>query len=130
MAVTLTTTGRNAACDGLGDQVDNGTGNGKLVFETTGDVEIATINFNADAFAAAATGVASCNGLPKSDSSPANAGTIAQASIYDGTTPTAVKLLECVVGTATGTSDIQITSLSIATTDTVTLSALTITVPE
>lgn len=124
MAV-LETVARNAACNGIVDLVDGGAGNGKLVFETSGDAEVATISFGATAFGNAATGVATLQGVPLSDTTPVG-GTVAQASLYDGAT-TPAKILEATVAT-TG-AEINLSSLVIATADTVQLTSLTVTVP-
>ena len=123
MAVTLETAARNAACNAVVDLVDN-SGPGDLVFETSGDAEVATLPFSATAFGAAAAGVATADTI--TDDSSATGGTIAQASFYDGV-PT--KVLECSVTATGGGGDIEISSLVVGAGDTVSCSSLTVTMP-
>jgi hypothetical protein len=47
---TLETAARNAACNAVVDLIDAGSGAGTLVFETSGDVEVATLTFSDPAF--------------------------------------------------------------------------------
>lgn len=118
---TLETAARNAACDAVVDLIDAG-GAGTLQFETSGDVEVATITFSATAFGAASTGTATAASTT-ADSS-ATGGTVAQASAYSGA---ASKIVEFTV--ATSGQDIDISSTTVAATDSVTLSSLTVTMP-
>ena len=46
MAVTLETVARNAACNAVVDLLDGGT----IEFQTSGDVEVATLTFGTPAF--------------------------------------------------------------------------------
>jgi hypothetical protein len=115
---------RSAACDAIVDLIDAG-GAGTLVFETAGDVAVATITLSATAFGAAASGVATLAGTPLSDTNATgNASPVAQASFFSGA---ATKILECSV--AVSGSDINLSSLTVGAGDTVTLSSLTLTVP-
>jgi len=120
---TLETVARNAACDAIVDLIDGGTGAGDLVFETSGDVEVATLPFSATAFGAASSGVATAAGTPLEDTN-ATGGTVAQASFYDGDS---AKILEATVSTSG--ADINLSSLSVGAGDTVSVSSLTVTVP-
>jgi len=120
---TLETATRNAACDAIVDLIDGGVGAGTLQFETSGDVEVATLTFSDPAFGAAATGVATASAIT-SDTS-ATGGTVAQASIYDSAS---TKIMECTVATDSS-QDIQLSSLTIGAGDTVSMSSLTVTVP-
>lgn len=118
----LETAVRNA----LGDQIDtlvNVSGPGELQFETSGDVEVATIVFQNPAFGVAAAGIITLLGVTLSDSS-ATGGETAQASGFDGA---ALKQWEVTVGT--GGTEIIISSTTIGATDQVDLTAFTITVP-
>ena len=124
MAVTLETSARNAACDGIVDLVDAGAGAGTLQFETTGDVECATLTFSDPAFGAAATGVATASAI--TDDTNATGGTTGQASFYDSNS---AKVLECSVTATGGGGDIEISSVAIGVGDTVSCSSLTVTVP-
>lgn len=120
MAV-LETVMRNALADAIDTQINSGAA-ATLVFQTSGDVEVATITLQDPAFGAAATGVITLAGVPLEDSS-ATGGTVAQASIYAD----AAKQMELTV--ATSGAEINISSLAIAAAETVSCSALTITVP-
>lgn len=119
----LETALRNVLADAIDNEINTGAGTATLEFETSGDVEVATINLQNPAFGAAAAGVITLQGVPLSDSS-ATGGTTAQASIYDRD---ASKQLEMTVGTS-GT-EIIISSTTIGATDQVDLTSLTITVP-
>ena len=119
---TLETAARNAACDAVVDLIDAGAGAGTLVFETSGDVEVATLTFSDPAFGNAATGTATAGSIT-SDTN-ATGGTIAQASAYDSNS---AKVIEFTCGTSG--ADINLSSLSITAGDTVSCSSLTITVP-
>lgn len=122
----LTTALRNDLADQIDDSVNTGTGTAQLIFETAADAALATLNLQNPAFGTAATGVITLQGTPLSDTS-ATAGTCAQASVYDRTTPTAEKQFEMSVGT--GAQDIVISSTVFGAGDTVQLTSLTVTVP-
>ncbi len=119
----LETALRNVLADAIDNEINTGAGTSNLKFETAGDVEVATIDFQNPAFGAAAAGVITLLGVPLSDTS-ATGGTTVQASVFDrdGT-----KQFELTVGTS-GT-EIIISSTVIGATDQVDLTALTITVP-
>jgi hypothetical protein len=119
---TLETNARNAACDAITALVDN-SGPGTLVFETSGDVEVATCTFAATAFGPAAAGVCTADTIV--DDSDATGGDIAQVSVYDGVP---AKIMECTIAVASS-QDFQISSLTIGPGDTVSVSAMTVTVP-
>jgi len=114
---------RNVLADAIDNEINTGAGTATFVFETSGDVEVATINLQNPAFGAAATGVITLQGVPLSDSS-ATGGTTVQASVFDRDT---TKQFELTVGTS-GT-EIIISSTVIGATDQVDLTALTVTVP-
>lgn len=125
MALVLETILRNA----LGDEIDNLINGGtapELVFETSGDVECATIILNStNAFGGVSTGVITMTGQPLSDTN-ATGGTVAQFSIYQNVGQTN----KCLEGTvSTSGADINLSSLAVGATDTVELTTFTITVP-
>jgi len=104
-------------------EINTGAGTATLKFETSGDAEVATINLQNPAFGAASAGVITLAGVTLSDTS-ATGGTVAQATIEDRDgTPQ----LEMTVGTS-GT-EIIITSVVIAATEQVDITALTLAVP-
>lgn len=119
----ITTTLQNSIANHIDDVINTGTGTATLKFETSTDVEVATINLQNPAFGAASAGVITLAGVPLSDTS-ATGGTTTQASIYDRN---GTKILELTVGTAA--TEIIISSTVIGATDQVDLTALTITVP-
>jgi len=125
MALVLETTLRNALADDIDANINFGVSdaNGDLKFETSGDVEVATIEFQDPAFGPAATGVITAAGLPLSDTS-ATGGTVAQYSIFNRNN---LKILEGVVSVSG--DDLDLSSLSVGVGDTVELTAFTITVP-
>jgi len=119
----LETALRNVLADAIDNEINTGAGVADLQFETSGDVEVATIALQNPAFGAAAAGVITLAGVPLSDLS-ATGGTTVQASVFDRD---ATKQFEMTVGTS-GT-EIIISSTVIGATDQVDLTALTITVP-
>ncbi len=119
----LETALRNVLADAIDNEINTGAGTATFVFETSGDVEVATIDLQNPAFGAAAAGVITLQGVPLSDTS-ATGGTTVQASVFDRDT---TKQFELTVGTS-GT-EIIISSTVIGATDQVDLTALTITVP-
>lgn len=120
----LETVLRNVLADAIDAEVNTG-GAGDMRFETAGDVEVATIVFNATAFGAAAAGVITLAGVPLSDASATgNATPVGQASIFDGA---ATKQWENTV--AVSGSEIDLSSLVIAALEAVDLTSFTVTVP-
>jgi hypothetical protein len=126
MALTLTTTLRNAIADAVDAAINGGGGAGYLEFQTSGDVEVATITFDATAFGNAATGVITMASAPKSDSS-ATGGTMAKFRIFDNGAP-GTELLSGTVSTSG--ADINFAGgLAVGAGDTVELTSFTITCP-
>jgi hypothetical protein len=123
MALTLETNARNALSDALDDLVNTGSGTANIKFETSGDVEVATVDLQNPAFGASSTGTITLAGTPLSDSS-ATGGTVAQFSIYNRN---GTKVLEGTVSTSG--ADINISSVTVGATDQVTLTSFTITTP-
>jgi len=117
---TLETVARNAAVDGVVDLLDSG----DIRFETSGDNEVATCDFGATAFGAAASGTATANAI--SDDSSATGGTIEHASLRQSDT---TKVMECTCTATGGGGDIELTSLVIGAGDTVSVTSLTVTQP-
>lgn len=113
---TLETTARNAAANAVVDLLDGGT----LVFETSGDAEVATLTFGTPAFGNATGGVATANSIT-ADSS-ATGGTVDHASLY---TSGAAKVLEATTGTSG--AEINLSSLSVGAGANVSCSSLTYT---
>lgn len=125
---TLTTDGRNAACDGFVDRLDTGAGSTPaLVIATASSAaDLVSISLTgATAFGAAATGVATMTA--SSPTGTATAGGTAARFRLDTQDTTPVKLAHGDVGTTATTLDISNTT--IATSDTITITAMTVTMP-
>ena len=117
---------QDALANAITTYVDAGTAP-ELVFETVGDVEVATIVMNAtSAFGAASAGVITMADQPITDAD-ATGGVVAQFSIYQNVTQGAAKVLEGVV--LTSGSDINLSSLTVVAGDSVELTTFTLTVP-
>lgn len=122
---TLEAAARNAACDAIVDLIDAGAGAGNLIFETSGDVEVATCAFSDPAYGAAAAGVAQENAI--SDDASATGGIVEHASIKDSD---ANKIMELTCTAPAGGGDIEITGgLTIGAGATVSVSDLSMTMP-
>ena len=124
MAVTLTTAARNAACDAIVDLVDGGSSdaNGDLVIMTSGDVEVATLALTNPAFGASSSGTATAATI--SDDSSATGGT---AALFKMQNRDNTEVFRGTVATSGG--DLNLSSLTIAASDTVSVSSFTLTVP-
>ena len=129
MAVTHETAVRNGLADYTVDLIDTGTASpnlGYLEFQTSGDVECATVTFANPAFGAASAGTATANSIA-SDTN-ATGGTVAKFAVYDSD---GTKLFSGSV-TATATSpqgDITLSSVTVGASDTVSVSSLTYSAP-
>jgi hypothetical protein len=124
MAVTHPTTVRSAIADLVVARIDAGASAGTLVFQTSGDVEVATCTFNDPAFGSAASGVATANTI--TDDSSATGGTIAKARAFDSN---AVEVFACSVTATGGGGDIELNSVVISAGQQVGVTALTYTAP-
>lgn len=121
MAITQSTALRNNQADQVSPLID-ANGGGNLVLRTSGDAEVATIQMNATAFAAAVAGVITAN--PTTDDTSATGGTVAKFTLEDGIGT------EVMNGSVTGTSgggDIEMSSTTVGNGSTVSLTSLTYT---
>lgn len=121
-AVTHPSAVRNAIADVVVDLLDAGAGAGTIQFQTSGDVEVATLTYSDPAFGAASAGTATASSVT-SDTN-ATGGTVAKSAHYDSNST-------LVFSTAVGTSgsDINLSSLAVGSGDTVSLSSLTYSAP-
>ncbi|MCK5709072.1 MAG: hypothetical protein KAI07_00920 [Deltaproteobacteria bacterium] len=118
MALVHVTAIRNTLADAVVDAIDAGAGAGTLVFQTSGDVEVATLTFTDPAFGAAASGTATASAI--TDDTSATGGTVAKFRIFDSVPA------EVFSGTVlTSGGDINLTSLSVGAGDTVSMTSLT-----
>jgi len=121
MALTLDTPMRNAIADAVDTQVGT---TATMEFQTSGDVEVATLTLANPAFGAASTGVITLGGVPLSDTN-ATGGVMAKFRIKSAGTTSQI------AGTvSTSGADINFAGgVTVGATDTVTLTAFTITCP-
>ena len=124
MALVHSTTIRNGLADYVVDAIDAGAGaNGRLEFQTSGDVEVATVTFSATAFGAASSGTATANAIT-ADSS-ATGGVVAKFVIYDEPITGGNIILSGTVTATSGGGDIELSSTTIAPGDSVAIDSLT-----
>jgi hypothetical protein len=119
MAVTHPTAVRTAVCDFIVDQIDEGAGAGLLVFQTSGDVEVATLTFSDPAFGAASAGTATASAITQDSS--ATGGTIAKARLQSSAS---TDKIICSVTATGGGGDIELNSVSVSAGQAVSVSAL------
>lgn len=117
-AVTHPATVRNTIANAVVDLLDAGAGAGTIELHTSGDVEVATLTFSDPAFGAAAAGTATAS--PITSDTNATGGTIAKFIAQDSDSNLVFS------GSVTATSgggDVELSSVAIGATDTVSLSA-------
>ena len=123
MAIVHSLVTRNGIADYVASQI-NGAAASTLEFQTSADVEVATLIFSLTAFGAAASGVITANAI--TSDTTGTAGTIAKARIKKSTL---AEVLNCSVTATGGGGDIQLSSVVISTGQTVAVSSLTYTAP-
>lgn len=119
-AVTHPTAVRDSVCNHVVDQLDEGTPPGTLVFQTSGDVEVATLTFSTTAFGASSGGTATAAAIT-SDTS-ATGGTIAKARLKNAA---GTDKIICSVTATGGGGDIELSSVVVSAGQTVSISSLT-----
>ena len=120
MAVTHPTAVRTGVADFVVDQLDEGTPPGTLVFQTSGDVEVATLTFANPAFGAASSGIATAGSITADAS--ATGGTIAKARMKNAA---GTDKIICSVTATGGGGDIELSSVVITAGQTVSMTSLT-----
>lgn len=120
MAVTHPTAVRDGVTNFVVDQLDEGSPPGTLVFQTSGDVEVATLTFSTPAFGASSSGTATAGAIT-ADSS-ATGGTIAKARLKNAA---GTDKIICSVTATGGGGDIELSSVIISPGQTVSMSTLT-----
>jgi hypothetical protein len=124
MAITLTTAARNAACNGVVDLIDAGSGAGTLrIYTASFATLLATLTFSDPAFGNAATGVATASAIT-ADSSADATGTAAVFRFYDSDS---TEVLSGTVGTSG--ADINFNTVSWTSGDNISVTSLTVTMP-
>ena len=116
MALTHTTATRNILADAIDTAV---AASGNLVIMTSGDAEVATIALAATAFGAASSGDITLAGVPLSDTN-ATGGT---AALFKFETSGTTEIFRGTVTATSGGGDIELSSVTIAATDTVTITS-------
>lgn len=124
MSVTHATAVRTILADAAVDQIDAGAGAGTLEFQTSGDVEVATLTFSDPAFGAAVNGVATASAITQDSS--ATGGTIAKARLKDSDGNIKIS---CSVTASGGGGDIELNSVVVSAGQAVSVSSLTYTAP-
>jgi hypothetical protein len=124
---TLTDDGRNAACDGLVDFLDvQGTTPSLVIATASSTADLVTIDLTgATAFGDAATGTATMTATSPTGTAT-GAGTAARFRLEDDHA-TPVKIAHGDVGTTGATMDISNTTIAVS--DTITITSLTVAVP-
>lgn len=124
MVTTIDTVTRDAQANAAVDLLDVGTTNpeGRLIIQTAGDVEVATLPMSNPAFGNAATGVCTANAI--TDDASATGGTAANFILVDRDGNERMRGL-----VATSGAELNLSSVTIGASDTVSVSALTYTVP-
>lgn len=124
MAVTHPTAVRDGIANFVVDQLDEGTPPGTLVFQTSGDVEVATLTFSTTAFGASSSGVATANAITQDTS--ATGGTVAKVRLKNAAGTD--KIIGSVTATGGG-GDIELNSVVISAGQAVSVTSLTYTAP-
>ena len=126
MAVTHVAALRDTLCNAAVDALDTGTTDaaGDLVFDTSGDVEVATLLLTNPAFGAASSAVATAAAI--NDDTSATGGTTTKFVLNDRDNT------DTIFGSVTATSgggDIELSSNIISAGQTVSMTSLTYTAP-
>jgi hypothetical protein len=124
VAVTHPTTVRNSLADLVVDLIDAGAAAGTLEFQTSGDVEVATLTFSDPAFGAASSGTATASAITLDTS--ATGGTIAKARAKDSN---GTECFACSVTATGGGGDITLNSVVVSAGQQVLVTSLTYTAP-
>lgn len=119
---TKTTAARNAACNAIVDLIDAGSGAGNMVFRTAANAEAATCQMSDPAFGAASSGIATASAI--TDDTSATGGSVTYATLQDSDAVEAYRVTVAVSG-----ADVDISSVTLASSDTVSVAALTSNVP-
>lgn len=125
MAVTHPTAVRQGVCNFVVDQLDEGTPPGSLVFQTSGDVEVATLALANPAFGNADGSAVATAGAIVSDTDAAG-GVAAKARLKNAAGTD--KVICSVTSTGAG-GDIELSNATVGVGQTVSMSSLTYTAP-
>ena len=120
MSLAHSSAARNAAATAVLNLLDAQTTAGKCVIETSASAVLATLPLSKPSFGAPSAGVATANAITSGTASAT--GTAAKASFQDGN---GTEVFNCAV--AASGSDINLSSVSINSGDTVSITSLTYT---
>lgn len=124
MAVTHPTAVRDGVCNFVVDQLDEGTPPGTLEFQTSGNVEVATLTLANPAFGASSSGTATAGAITSDNS--ATGGTITKARLKNAA---GTDKIICSVTATGGGGDIELDAVSVTAGNIVAVSSLTYTAP-
>jgi hypothetical protein len=124
MAVSHPTAVRTGIADHVVDQLDEGVPPGTLVFQTAGNVEVATLTFSNPAFGNALNGTATANAITSDGS--ATGGSIAKARLKNAA---GTDKIICSVTATGGGGDIELNDISVTAGQVVTVTSLTYSAP-
>ncbi len=124
MSVTHGTAIRNSICNLVVDALDQGSGPGKLVLMTSGDVVVATLTLSKPAFSNADNGAAIANAVTSLPD--AIGGVVAKLKATDSTGTT---IFAGSVGLAGSGADVIVTNTTIEPNETVAVNLFTYTAP-
>lgn len=121
---------RSAACDAIVDLMDVGAGTQSfcVICTAASATDLVPIGLGGTAFGAASNGVASMT-LATATGTATAAGTAARFRLTDQATPTATKLMDGNIGTTGTNFTMSITNTTIAVSDVIQLTAMSVTVP-
>jgi hypothetical protein len=123
-AVTHGSATRDAIANLVTNAIDAGTPPGTLQFQTSGDVQVATLTFSNDSFGAASSAV--CTAAAITSDTSATGGTIAKARLKNAA---GTDVVICSVTATGGGGDITLSSVVISAGQTVAVTSLTYTAP-
>ena len=123
MAITLTNRAKNAALNGIVDDIDSGGSAGTLQILDASDTELATLPLTNPAFGAAGSGSVSANAI--TTDTTINAGTATQFKIF---TSGGSEVFRGTVTNTGGGGDLTLTNVNLFVGDRLAVSSFTITI--
>ncbi len=122
MAITLTTRAKNAALDGIVDEIDSGGLGNLLILDAAGN-ELATLPLTNPAFGAASDGSVTANSI--TTDTTVNAGTATQFKVF---TSGGSEVFRGTVTVTSGGGDLTLTNVNLFAGDTLAVSSFTLTI--
>lgn len=123
MAITLTTRAKNAALDGIVDEIDSGSSAGNLQILDADGNELATLPLTNPAFGAANNGSVTANTI--TTDTTVNAGTATQFKVF---TSGGSEVFSGTVTVTSGGGDLTLTNVNLFAGDTLAVSSFTLTI--